>query len=185
MGSALDSAVPALVHCPVLKIGIALMLVAGALASGCHRKGKAVAPAPLMTALSSEEVVRLDRQRAVIQEVATRRYQAGPLTRTRADLPVLQRLLDDRVFARTQTYELQCLGVVFGDVLASELPLWWMRATDERESWPTLRYKDTSVQINALTMISKRIEDGEKVDLTDLLRATGEGVSKLARDLRP
>jgi hypothetical protein len=168
-----------------LKTWIALMLVAGALASGCHRKAKIAPPPAVLTDLSPEEVARLDKQRAVIQEVAARRYQAVPLTRTRADLPILQRLLDDHVFAKTQTYELQCLGVVFGDILASELPLWWMRATDEGDSWPTLRYKETTVQINALTIISKRIENGDTVALTDLLRATGEAVQKLERETRP
>jgi hypothetical protein len=181
----MDSAVPALVHCAVLKTGIGLMLVAAALASGCNRKAKTVAPLPVLTDLSPEEVARLDEQRAVIQNVATQRYQAAPLTRTTADLPVLQRLLDDRVFSKTQAYQLQCLGVVFGDILATELPLWWMRATDKGESWPTLRYKETTIQINALTIISKRIENGDKVDLTDLLRATGEAAQKLERELRP
>jgi hypothetical protein len=168
-----------------LKIGIVLMLVAGALASGCHGKAKTAAPPVVLTALSPEEVARLDQQRAVIQEVVTQRYQAAPLTRTRADLPVLQRLLDDRVFAKTQTYQLQCLGIVFGDILATEVPLWWMRATDRGESWPALRYKDTTVPINALTIISKRIENGDTVDLAALFRATSAAVQKSEQGPRP
>jgi hypothetical protein len=165
-----------------VKTTIALMLVAGVLASGCSRKAKTVAPAPVLTALAPDEVARLDQQRTVIQAVVTQRYQAGPLTRTRADLPVLQRLLDDRVFARTQTHELQCLGIVFGDVLATELPLWWMHAQDGADSWPALRYKDTTIQVNALTIISKRIERGDQVNVADLLRETGEALQKLERD---
>jgi hypothetical protein len=168
-----------------LKPGIVLMLVAGALTSGCHRKAKTAAPPVVLTALSPGDVARLNEQRAVIQEVVTQRYQAAPLTRTKADLPVLQRLLDDHVFAKTQTRELQCLGIVFGDVLATELPLWWMRATEAGESWPALRYKDATIPINALTIISKRIENGETVVLADLLRTTGEAAQKLERELRP
>jgi hypothetical protein len=163
---------------------LALMLVAGALASGCKRKTNTVAPAPVLTALSPEEVVRLDQRRAVIQEVLARRYQAEPLTRTRADLPLLQRLLDDGVFTRDQSYELQCLGVVFGDLLATELPLWWMRAGEDGKSWPTLRYKDTSIQVSPLTIISSRIEKGDKVDLAKLLQTTGEELQQRERDLR-
>jgi hypothetical protein len=162
-----------------------LLLIAGALASGCKRKTKTEAPGPVLTDLSPEQVGRLDKQRAVIQEAATKRYQAPPLTRSMADLPVLQRLLDDGVFARTQTYQLQCLGVVFGDVLANELPLWWMWATDQGDAWPALKYKDTTIQLNALTLISKRIEDGEKVDLAALFRATKETLEKVERELRP
>ena len=163
---------------------LALLLIAGALASGCKRQTKTVAPGPVLTDLSPEQVVRLDQQRAVIQEAATKRYQAPPLTRSMADMPVLQRLLDDGVFARTQTYQLQCLGVVFGDVLANELPLWWMWASDQGGAWPALKYKDTTIQLNALTLISKRIEGGEKVDLAALFRATKEALEKVERELR-
>ena len=77
---------------------------------------------PRFTELSPRNMVRLDRQRALIS--ATVREQYGPsLTQTTKDLPVLQRLIDDSVFTKSQTYELQCLGIAFGDVLASALPL--------------------------------------------------------------
>ena len=66
------------------------------------------------------------------------------------------------------------LGVVFGDVLASELPLRWVMVTDEYGTAPTLRFKQTTVQVNALTTISKRIERDEPVNLSLLLRQTRE-----------
>jgi len=78
------------------------------------------------------------------------------------------------MFKKSQTYELQCLGVAFGDVLASELPLRWVMVTDEYGTDPTLRFKETTLQINALTMISKRVERGEAVNISELLRATRE-----------
>lgn len=87
---------------------------------------------------------------------------------------MLQRIIDERAFKKSQTYELQCLGVAFGDVLASELPLRWVMVTDEYGTDPTLRFKETSLQINALTMISKRVERDEAVDLSELLRVTRE-----------
>ena len=99
-----------------------------------------------------------------------------------ADLPVLQRLIDDRAFSKTQLYELQSLGVAYGDVLASELPLRWVMVTDEYGTDPTLRFKSTTVQINALTMISKRVENGESTDLQELLRMPREQLTRLSRD---
>jgi hypothetical protein len=168
-----------------LKHVIALMLVAGALAaSGCQRKPNA-APVVALTDLAPDDVGRLDKQRALIQDLVTRRYQAAPLTRTRADLPVLQRLLDDHVFAQDQTYQLRSLGIVFGDVLANDLPLWWMLATDASASWPTLRYRDTTVLFDGFAMISKRMERGEKVDLAALLREAEATAAKLDRERRP
>jgi hypothetical protein len=95
-------------------------------------------------------------------------------------LSVLQRLIDDKVFSKTQTYELQSLGITFGDVLASELPLRWVMVTDEYGTDPTLRFRATTVQINALTMISRRIEKNEDVNLSELLRITREQLASLS-----
>ena len=98
------------------------------------------------------------------------------LTKTKRDLPVLQRLIDEKVFNKSQTYKLQSLGVAFGDVLVSELPLRWVMVTDEYGTDPTLRFRETTFQINALTMISKRVEGDVPIDLSLLLRWTREQV---------
>jgi len=142
---------------------------------GCSQK----AASPLFTELSAEDSARLEQQRAVVATAAKQRYGTPALTKTKADLSVLQRLLDDQAFAKTQTYELQSLGIAFGDVLASELPLHWMMVTDEYGTDPTLRFKDTTFQINALTMISKRVERGESVDVASLLVITRQQLAQL------
>ena len=141
---------------------------------------QAAAPSaiPQFSELSNKDRTRLDQQRAVVGAAAKQRYGTPALTKTLTDLRVLQRLIDDRAFGRTQTYELQSLGVVFGDVLASQLPLRWVMVTDEYGTDPILRFKNTTVQINALTMISKRIERGEEVNLTELLRITRKQLTR-------
>lgn len=131
---------------------------------------------PKFNELSELDKVRLDRQRAIVAATAKRRYGTPGLARTVADLPVLQRLIDDDAFNKTQTYELQSLGIAFGDVLASELPLRWVMVTDEYGTDPTLRYKDSLMNINALTMISKRVERGEGVNLAQLLEITRDQI---------
>ncbi len=128
--------------------------------------------------LSHEDRKRLDQQRAIVAAAAEQRYGTSSLRKTEADLPVLQRLIDDKAFSKSQTYELQSLGIVFGDVLASELSLRWVMVTDEYGTAPTLRFKGTTVQVNALTMISNRVEKDEKVNLLDLLRITREQVTR-------
>jgi len=107
------------------------------------------------------------------------RHGMTALTKTAGDLPALQRLIDDRAFNSTQTYELQSVAVAFGDVLSSEFPLRWVIVTDEYGTDPTLRFKSTSVQINARTMISKRIERNEIVNLGELLQITREQLRRL------
>jgi hypothetical protein len=142
------------------------------------------APEPKFSELSREDRERLDQQRALVAAAAKQRYGTAELSRTTRDLSVLQRLIDDKVFKKAQTYELQSLGVVFGDVLTSELPLRWVMITDEYGTDPTLRFKNTSININALTMISKRVERDELVDVFRLLQKNREALSEAEKKFR-
>ena len=130
--------------------------------------------------LTRAEEEQLARQRMLVLTTARSRYGTAKFTRTKSDLAVLQRLVDDRAFDKTQTFELQSLGVVFGDILATELGLHWELVMDEYGSDPVLRYGTAQVQVAALTMISKRVEDGREIDLTDLV----EGVRKTLKEMK-
>ncbi len=136
---------------------------------------------PRFSELSQADRTRLEEQRAIVAAAVKQRYGISALRKTAADLSILQRLIDDKVFSKSQTYELQSLGIAFGDVLASELPLRWVMVTDEYGTDPTLRFKDTTLQINALTMISKRIERDEEVNLSELLHTTREQLTRLRK----
>jgi uncharacterized protein DUF3806 len=148
------------------------------------QSNREAAPEPKFTELSREDSARLEQQRAVVAAAAKQRYGTTALTRTKSDLPVLQKLIDDNAFNKSQTYELQSLGVALGDVLASELPLRWVMVTDEYGTDPTLRFKDTTLQINALTMISKRVERDEAVSVSELLRITRDQITHLENKVR-
>jgi hypothetical protein len=160
------------------EIGVLILTLLGV--PGFGQSGGKPLPMPQYHDLLPEDKSRLDRQRAIVA-AAAKRYGAGKLAGTRDDLPILQKMINDRVFSKSQTYELQSLGVVFGDVLANELPLRWVIVSDEFGTDPTLRYKQTMTQINALTMISKRIERDEPVDLAELLRITREQLNRIER----
>ena len=118
-------------------------------------------------AILPPDVERLAAQRAVVDAAARARYGA-PLPGGSADLVVLQRIVDDKVFRADQTYELQCLGIVLGQVLAAHPGLAWVTVQDEFGTDPVLRYKDTSILFFPLTMISKRVDDGREVDVKDM-----------------
>lgn len=130
---------------------------------------------PLSPALSAS----LDRQRAHVAELVRAHLPGATLTRSHADLALLQQLVDTTLIAPEQTWALQALGVVFGDALAAMSDgLAWCEVTDEYGTDPTLRFRTTSVQVNALTMISKRVERGASVsvarlaeEVLDLLRS--------------
>jgi len=160
-----------------LRVAVTI-LAAVILMASCSRQHSTSVAMPKFSELSLQDKLRLDAQRAVVSEAIKQRYQVSALTKTAADVSVLQRLIDDRAFNKTQTYELQSLGVAFGDVLSSELPLRWVIVTDEYGTDPTLRFKSTTVQINALTMISKRIERDESINLNELLQTTREQLNR-------
>jgi hypothetical protein len=55
---------------------------------------------------------------------------------------------------------------------------------DEYGTDPTLRYKQTTININALTMISKRVGRDEPVKLSELLQKTREALLEAENHLR-
>ena len=160
------------------------LLTIGFLGVFWGQSNREVAPDPRFAELSREDRARLEQHRAVVLAAAKQRHGTMALTRTKSDLPVLQDLIDEKVFNKSQSYELQSLGVALGDVLASELPLRWVMVTDEYGTDPTLRFKDTTLQINALTMISKRVERDEAVNVSELLRITRDQLVRLENKVR-
>ena len=95
-----------------------------------------------------------------------REHVGQGLDRSLRDIDRLQKLLERGVVTGAQTYELQCLGIALGQVLARNVTgLDWAVIEDEYGRDPTIRYRDTSFQVNVLTMISKRVESGQQVDV--------------------
>jgi hypothetical protein len=80
-------------------------LSTGLLGALFGQSDREVAPEPKFTELSQENSARLNQQRAVVAAAAKRRYGTKALTRTKQDWPVLQGLIDEGVFHKSQTYE--------------------------------------------------------------------------------
>lgn len=149
----------------VLGLGIGLV--------GCSKSDTASSGPPKFSELTDADKAQLDKERGVIVAVLKKRGVTNELTRTKADLPVLQQLIYDRVFTSSQLEEWRCLGVVFGDVMVSEMPLRWMMVKKPQGDESILRFKETPVQVNPRVLIAKRVEDGEPVDLNSVLQLTG------------
>ncbi len=166
-------------HAAALVIAVVL---AGSLA-GCAKPETARDDLPYRE-LSGAERKQLDSQRAVVAAVAQERYGVLGLRQSAADLPVLQRMLDDRVFSEDQTYELRSLGVAFGDVLANELPLRWMAIESLEGFRPTLRFRDTPRDFDALSLLEK---EGayRTLDLSSELESLKKQLSSLDTTPRP
>jgi hypothetical protein len=85
------------------------------------------------------------------------------------DLDTLQRVIDSKLIDRESTQALQALGLAFGKVFVNETPGydWWM-VEDEFGRDPAIRYKETTLMAFPQTMISKRVEDDEKINLKEM-----------------
>jgi len=68
-----------------------------------------------------------------------------------------------------ETLKLQCLGITLGDALVQRCGFEWVVLEDEYGRDPALRLPGTSVIVFPLTMISKRVERGEAVDIYPLV----------------
>ena len=116
--------------------------------------------------LPAESKAQLDKQRAFVKSLVKRINSKELIAKTSSDFVILQEIVNRGIISKNETWELQALGVVFGDALIDYIPgLSWQQVTDEFGTDAVLRYKETSVQFGVLTMISKRVEDGEQVDV--------------------
>lgn len=88
---------------PYACIASLLIFVALSLGFDGSRPDPQQQTAPKFDELSRDDAARLDRQRALVAEAMKQRYGAPALTRNKADLSVLQRLIDDHAFSKTQT----------------------------------------------------------------------------------
>jgi len=128
--------------------------------------------------LAPEDEQRLEEQRHVV----TRHLNEDGLEKFQVPagkLGTLRALLDAKVFAADQTYELQSMGIVFGDVFVQDLGFHWVMVEDEYGRDPAVKYADSSVIAFPLTMISKRLERGEEVDVFDLYNAIASELLEL------
>jgi hypothetical protein len=99
---------------------------------------------------------RLRKQRSNIDTLA-RRHIGMPLSGGKLeDLRILQDLLDQRVFKPDDTYELQSLGAVLGDVMVEQLDFEWVIVEDALGRSRALRVGNTDTLVFPITMISRR-----------------------------
>jgi hypothetical protein len=97
------------------------------------------------------------------------------------DLALMQRLLDERLVRNTQTAQLQAMGMVMGNHLAEELDLHWVIYEDSLGRSRALRYRDSNVFLFPMTLVSRRVEAGNRVNIDTLYDKATENFL----DLRP
>ncbi len=100
-----------------------------------------------------------------------------------ADLARIQRILDGQRISATNTQELQSLGILFGKVFVNETSDydWWV-VEDEYGKDACIRFKQTTLLAFPQTMISKRIEDGENINVLELFIGLRDRLEALRKE---
>ena len=94
-------------------------------------------------------------------------------------LQLLDIILKSGWIEKDEILKLQCLGITLGDAFAQGLSLEWIGVKDAFGIDPALQLPNTSIIIYPLTMISKRIEKGEEVDVNDLYSWLKDKITKI------
>jgi hypothetical protein len=82
---------------------------------------------------------------------------------------LIQKIIDENTFQVDSIYELQSLGIALGDYIQfKNNDFHWAVVRDEYGRDICLQYKTLAITIFPMTMISKRIEDGENVNVSEL-----------------
>ncbi|WP_291588945.1 DUF3806 domain-containing protein [Comamonas sp. UBA7528] len=140
--------------------------------SHSHDAPEAVAAAsvPVFRALAAHEQDQLDRERLLVCQVAARELGLNDWSMDRSGLVQLQALLDRGLVQPDNLLLARGLGVVLGDALTCELDdMDWHMVSDDWGVDPVVRFRESSIQVGARDMVLKRLEDGQTVDLVQLL----------------
>jgi hypothetical protein len=117
---------------------------------------------------SEEKWQWLEQAEQYVLQLLRRRYGNVVLDHSQADLRLAQRLIDDDAVGPDQVLELQCLGVILGNVFASQTSMQWSFVTNEFGAMLALHSPEIGFTLYPLTMISKRVEDRREVDMPAL-----------------
>ena len=128
---------------------------------------------------SSEDIEVLARHRAVIEKHLSPSDFKTKYRTAAGKLGTLRAVISANIFKANQTFELRSVGVVLGDTFVLDMGFHWIVVEDEYGRDFALTYKGSSIIIFPLTMISKRVERGETVDVFDLYNGVANKVQAL------
>jgi len=132
-----------------------------------------------VTLPTEEEQARLDEQREVIEDMIGDETTRAEYETPAGKLSLLEAIVEQGAIASEDTYGLQSMGIVLGDVFAEALGFEWVTVEDSYGRDPALRFPGTTILLFPLTMISKRVERGEQVDVRELFTEIAKELEKV------
>ena len=132
-----------------------------------------------ITAPNEADQKRLEEQRAVVEKYLGNEESKEKYKTPAGKLGTIRAILQGNIFTPEQEYELQCLGIVLGDVFVQDMGMEWIMVEDEYGRDPAVRLPNTTIILYPMTMISKRIGRGENVDVFEMYNGTVAQVEAL------
>jgi len=140
-----------------------------------------LAESALTESLSPIDLEYMQQQRDFIDETA-RLHMGTRLTGEKNnDLKLLQALLDRQLIALDNTRGLQAMGVVLGDILKNEESLNWIIYIDKYGRSRALAIPGQDEVVFPITMISRRAEVGNQVDVFEVYKKARAAVAEIRR----
>ncbi len=93
---------------------------------------------------------------------------------------MLNTIVSEKWVERHETVKWQSLGITLGDALVQELGMRWVAVEDDEGRDPAIELPGTTVVVFPVTMISKRIERGEDVDVLELFKGICSKIREVA-----
>ena len=116
-----------------------------------------------------EDIDQIARRIFAARDLVERAYGSQDSFGSLRDLDLIKGLLDRGIVGLEDTFDLQALGLMFGQVIVKQVEdMDWCMVEDELGRTPALRYKETSLIVFPMTMISKRVEKAEEIDLHEI-----------------
>jgi hypothetical protein len=130
-------------------------------------------------ALNEREVNELEESRELAGELLRERLGIFSLPILRADLQALQELVDDAEMNPLRREEWAAVGIVFGDVIASELEMEWCAFISPHAIELAIATADFRLTLFPRRILLRQIEEGGRVELDALLEQLSEHADKL------
>lgn len=134
--------------------------------------------------LSVAQRAVLSAQRRQIKDLFARQLGILQFDGDKRDLRHLQRLVDKGILSDDDILQWQKVGVLFGDILVEEFDLEWVSYEDERGKSKALQWRDTRNFVFPITLFSRRVEYGRKIDVKEVYNQVAEDIKGFSEAIR-
>ena len=133
--------------------------------------------------LNAKELATLTESTSWVNELLEKEFLTPVrLTGTMDDIPTLHSILGEGPYTSDAASELTTFGIVFGHVLAKEIPLKWVMYGDEHGEDFALQYQGLNLFVFPCDLLIKRAEEGEAIDEMNLEAVLAEVRESLKKE---